>query len=117
MLKKFSYPNKNREIKIFREIETKTGVIKEYIHPSGTIIKAYVRQLSGNEQNSLEAVQNNVVIEFVINSRTIEIDMFIEFNDNVYGIDGSDNFEFYATEIKLRGYPINPKTYEEIRWS
>jgi len=117
MLRKFSYPNKNRKILIFKEIETKTGVIKQYIHPEGTSIKAYVRQLSGNEQNSLEGVQNASVIEFVINQRKVEMDMFIEFQDKVYGIDGDDDGEFYNTEIKLRGYPVNKKTYTDIRWS
>jgi len=117
MLKKYSYPNKHKDILIFKEIETKTGVIKEYIHPINTIIKAYVRQLSGNEQNSLEGVQDNAVIEFVINSRTIEVDMFIEFKNVVYGIDGTDSLEFFNTEIHLRGYPVNPKTYSETRWS
>jgi len=117
MLKKYSYPNKHRNILIFREIESKTGTIKEYIHPYGTIIKAYVRQLSGNEQNSLDATQNSAIIEFVINSRAIEIDMFIEFNNKVYGIDGTDDLEFFNTEIHLRGYPVNPKNYTSVRWS
>ena len=117
MLKKYSYPNKHRDILIFREIEGKTGTIKEYIHPNGTIIKAYVRQLSGNEQNSLEGVQNSAIIEFVINSRTIEVDMFIEFKNKVYGIGGTDPLEFFNTEIHLRGHPVNPKTYTSVRWS
>ena len=117
MLKKFSYPNKHRKILIFREIESKIGTIKEYIHPYETFIKAYVRQLSGNEQNSLEGIQTGAIIEFVINSRPVEVDMFVEFNNKVYGIDGTDPLEFFKAEIHLRGYPVNPKTYTEIRWS
>jgi len=53
----------------------------------------------------------------VINQRKVEMDMFIEFQNKVYGIDGDDDGEFYNTEIKLRGYPVNKKTYTDIRWS
>ena len=117
MLKKYSYANKNKRIKIYKELEEANGIIKEYIHLQGTSLKAYVRQLSGNEQNSMDAVQNNVNIEFVINAREVGIDMFVEFKSKVYAIDGDDNFEFDGTEMKLRGYPVTPKTYVETRWS
>jgi head-tail adaptor len=117
MLKKYSYPNKTKQIKIYKEVEESSGIIKKYIHAQGTSLKAYVRQLSGNEQNSLDAVQNNTNIEFVINAREVAVDMFVEFKSKVYAIDGDDNLEFDGTEIHLRGYPVTPKTYVEVRYT
>ncbi|MDA3781200.1 MAG: head-tail adaptor protein [Bacteroidales bacterium] len=117
MLKHYSYANKTKRIKIYKEVEKSDGIIKEYIHPHDVMIKAYVRQLSGNEQNTLDSIQNRADIEFVINARDISIDMFVEFKDKVYAIDGDDNLEFDGTEMHLRGYPITPKTYIETRWT
>ena len=66
---------KPHNIRIFREIETEEGTIKKYIHPEGTYLKAHVRQLSANEQNIADAVQDSSDIEFTINRREIEIDI------------------------------------------
>ena len=112
--------HKDKTIKIFFETETSTGTIKEYIHPFGTTIKAYVRQLSANEQASANAVQDSSDIEFTINKRDIKPDMFVEyfngFETKVYQVGSRDNFEFYNTEVKFRGYEVNLKTYIETRW-
>jgi head-tail adaptor len=113
----YSYPNKHHNILVFKEIQSKTGIVKQYIHPINTKLSAYARQLSSQEQSSQEAIQNNVTIEFVINYRTIDIDMFIEFMNRVYAIDSIDELEFFQTELKLRAYPVNSKSYTEVRWS
>lgn len=112
---------KDKQIRVFQEIESEAGTIKRYIHPAGTYLKAYVRQLSANEQNTANAVQDASDIEFVINKRQIKPDMFVEFFDGfetkTYQVGSRDNFEFYNTEIKFRAYLVNQKSYIETRWT
>lgn len=118
MLKKTSYPDKVRKIRIYKVSQGGLGAIKEYIHSEDTYLKAYVRQLSTSERNNLQGITNDANTLFVINYReNIKIDLFIEFNGKTYAIDGVDDLEFRQTEIKLTAYPIIPKEFAEIRWS
>jgi SPP1 family predicted phage head-tail adaptor len=116
-LQDYSYPDKHRNILIFKSIDTKLGAVKEYIHPQGTVLKAYARQLSSNEQHQEEATQDWATIEFVINYREISVDMFIEYDGNVYSINSKDGLGLYKTELKLQAHPVPGKKYIETRWS
>lgn len=111
---------KIHNIRIFQEIDTNHGTIKKYIHKENTYLKAYVRQLSANEQARADAVQDSSDIEFVINRRKIEIDMFVEFKrfgeNRVYQIAGIDEFEFLDGDIKFRAYEVNKRDYKTIEW-
>jgi len=113
--------NKDKNIRIFYELETETGTVRVYIHPSGTVIKAYVRQLSANERATADAVQDSSDIEFTINKRNIKTDMYVDFYDGfewyTYQIGPKDNYEFYDTEVKFRAHQVNSKTYIETRWT
>lgn len=112
---------KNHNIRIFQEVETMDGVTKQYIHKENTFLKAYVRQLSSNEQNIAGAIQDSSDIEFVINKREIALDMFVEFKrfgiDRVYQISGIDEFEFFKGDTKFRAYEVNKRTYNQVKWS
>lgn len=118
MLKKLQYPIKPHKLKIFYEDED--GTVKQYIQPNGKYIKAYARQLSGNEQAALDGVQNSSSYEFVIMKRDIDYDMYIEFDkgfgEKTYEINFIDMREFYKAEITIRGSEINTKEYAETRW-
>jgi len=117
MLKKFLNPAKTRSIKIFKEIITDNGTIKEYIHPLNTTIKAFVRQLSANEMATADAIQDASDIEFTIHKRNIDVGMFVEFNNSTYQISGVDFREFYKADITFRANHVNTKDYDETRWS
>lgn len=108
-------------IRIFREIETEFGTIKEYIHAQDTYLKADVRQLSSSEQASANAVQDSSDIEFTINHREIGVDLLVEFKrfgvERTYQMSGIDKFKFLNGDIKFRAYEINPKQYIEVRWA
>lgn len=109
---------KDKKIKIFREIQTEWGVTKKYIHPLGSSLKAYVRQLSATEQNTSNGIQDGSAIEFVINNRQIKTDMYVEFKGKTYQMGPPDNFEFYKTEVKFIAYEVNTKDdYLEVEWS
>jgi len=108
---------KDKKIRIFQELETSEGTIKQYIHKKDSYLSAYVRQLSANEQATQNAVQDSSDIEFVVNHRKILIDMLVEFNGDTYQIAGVDNFEFYQVDIKFRAYRVNTKNYVEVRWA
>lgn len=112
---------KHHNIRIFKEIETHHGTIKEYIHSKNSFLKANVRQLSANEQAVAGAIHDSSDIEFTINRRNISVDMFVEFKrfgvERVYQMSGVDNFKFFNTDITFRAYEINPKQYLEVRWS
>ena len=108
---------KDKKIRIFKEIQTKPGLIKHYIHPNGTYLNAYVRQLSATEQNQANAIQDGSAIQFVINNREVKTDMYVEFRDKTYQMGPPDNFEFYNTEIKFIAYEVTPKDdYLSIEW-
>lgn len=117
MLEKFLYPLKPVKIFIFIEETGTLGILKKYITPMNLGIKAYVRQLSANEQMASDAVKNASVFEFVIMKRDVEIDMYIEFNGKTYQIIGVDFMEFYKAEIKLRANLVNEKEYSKVVWS
>lgn len=112
---------KPHNIRIFQEIETEEGTIKKYIHPEGTYLKAHVRQLSANEQNIADAVQDSSDIEFTINRREIEIDMFVEFKrfgiNRVYQISGINNYEFFNGDTRFRAYEVNKREYDVVEWA
>lgn len=109
------YYLKHKKIRIFKE--DNNGNTKKYIHSKDTFLNAYVRQLSANEQSSLNAIQDASNIEFVINYREVVVDMFVEFENKTYQIVGIDRFNFLPIEIKCRAYEVNSKTYENIEWS
>lgn len=113
---KYKSPYKTHAIKIFSEVigidsDNKDYAIKAYIHPEGTYLKAYVRQLSAFEKSLLNAEQDASNIEFTINPRDIVQGMIVEFNGKNYQIGAPDNFEFFNTEIKFRAHEVNKRTY------
>ena len=112
---------KNHNIRIFQEIETEEGTIKKYIHPEGTYLKAYVRQLSANEQNVADALHNSSEIEFVVNHRKLGLDMFVEFKrfgiKKTYQISGVDEFQFFKSDISFRAYEVNEREYTLVEWT
>lgn len=111
---------KDKKIRIFKEDtlfhEGHNFAVKQYIHSYGTYLKAYVRQLSANERSNNLGLQDGSDIEFIINHRKVEIDMFIEFNGKLYQIAGVDEYEFYVGDLKLRAYAISDKKYDKVRW-
>ena len=109
---------KDKKIKIFMEVPSEFGVTKKYIHPEGTSLNAYIRQLSATEQNTANAIQDGSAIEFVINNRKIKTDMHVEFKGKTYQMGPPDNFEFYKTEVKFIAYEVNPRDdYIATEWS
>lgn len=100
---------KDKSIRIFREDQTQEGIIKIYIHPENTFLKAYVRQLSTSELLAFNAVLDGSAIEFTINFREISPTMFVEFRGKTYQIGPADRFEFYDRELKFIGYEITPR--------
>jgi hypothetical protein len=120
-LKRVVHPLKPHSVRIYSEIQSDFGFIKQYIHPIDTSIKAYARQLSANEQMSSDAVRNASEYEFTIWKREIKEDMYIEFDNGfgtkVYQIGSPDLFEFFRSEIKFRATEVTPKTYIETRWT
>lgn len=122
MLRKFRHPMKNKDIRIYYEEDYETGYIKQYIVPEGKVIKAYVRQLSANEQFSADASQDGGEYEFTVMKREIKRDMYLEF-DNGFGlqtlqIGAIDMLEFYNSEITFRARNIIPREeYIEVRWA
>lgn len=122
MKSKFKYPNKRETIRIFEEITQKDKTIKRYIHARDTTLRAYVRQLSANEQASADAMQDASDTLFAINHRPgVNYDMYIEWlrpgkPTKTFKIDGVDPFEYLATEMTLRATSVNPREYTEVRW-
>ena len=121
MLKQYRYPVKPHRIKIYYEEEIGEDYIKQYIIPEGRTIKAYARQLSANEQNSADGVQDSSFYEFVINKRNVKVDMFIEFNrgygEETFEISATDFMEFFKGEIILRASKVTAKEHSETRWA
>lgn len=108
--------NKDKRVKIFKEIETQDGTIKEYIHPLDTYLRASVRPLSSYERNNAQASQDNAEFEFILNNRKITTDMLIEYRTQIYKISYSYSYDDYKIyDIKVRAYPINKRDYIEIR--
>jgi len=108
---------KDKNIRIFWEDVDGDESIKHYIHPRNSFLKAYVIQLSANEQASADAIQDRSDIEFIVNYREIIVDMYVEFNNKTYRISGIDYYEFYITEVKFRAYEVNVKQYDKVRWA
>jgi len=108
---------KKEFIRIFREIKDSDGLIKQYIHPSNQQLRAYVRSLSSKEQATLGGLQDYLLVEFVINYRAIKVDMFVEFNGEVFNIDSIDPYDFKKIEVKFIGVKTDSEEYKEIRWS
>jgi head-tail adaptor len=114
----FKYQIKDKIIKIYQETTKDKGVLREYIHPKDSYIKAYIRQLSSSERYLNRAEVDGSEIEIVINKRDVHPDMYIEFGEKHYQIGPLDHFEFYNTEVKFRAKEITPRkpqvvTYEE----
>lgn len=108
---------KDKQIKIFQELHQEDGIIKRYIHPEGTTLHAYVRQLSATEQNAFNAIQDGSALEFTINPRDIRPDMFVEFKGKVYQMGPADRFEFYKRDIKFIAYEVTQRDdYLAIEW-
>lgn len=109
---------KDKKIKIFQEISNEFGLTKKYIHPENTSLYAYVRQLSANERNQFNAIQDGSAIEFVINHRKIQTDMLVEFKNKTYQMGPPDHFEFYSNDVKFIAYEVTPKEdYILVEWS
>ena len=112
---------KNEKIKVFREEIIGDNTIKIYVHPEGTVLKAYVRQLSASEQNIGNAERDGNQVEFCVNPRAFQNDWFVEHKGNLYQISGIDNFMFQTdTDITFRGYSTNPRndeSYSEIKYT
>lgn len=107
---------KDKKIKIFKEIETEQGTIKEYIHPLNIYLRASVRPLSTYERNNAQAQGDNQEFEFIVNNRNITPDMLLEYKNDVYKISYIYSFEDYKIyDIKIRAYPINKRQYTSIR--
>lgn len=121
MLKPFRYPTKPHRIRIFYEIPSPEGPIKQYIIPNGKYIKAYARQLSSSEQINANALQNASDYEFTIMKREVEQDMLLEFDKGfgikTYQIGLPDFLEFFKSEISFRASEIATKDYIETRWA
>lgn len=108
---------KDKKIRIFSEHSVPGGLVKHYIHARETHLNAYVRQLSANEQYQANAIQDGSAIQFVINKRKIQTDMFVEFHGKTYQMGPPDNFEFYNAEIKFIAYEVTPRQdYVDIEW-
>jgi hypothetical protein len=108
---------KKEFIRIFREIKDSDGLIKQYIHPSNQMIRAHVRSLSSKEQATLGGLQDYLLVEFVINWREIKVDMFVEFDGEVFNVDSIDPYDFKKIELKFIGAKTDPKEYKETRWT
>ena len=108
---------KDKKIRIFFESLQDDKLIKHYIHPEGTFLNAYVRQLSANEQTAANAIRDGSAIQFLINHRNVKTDMFVEFRDKVYQMGPPDMFEFNKTDIKFIAFEVIPKEYDLVEWS
>ena len=108
---------KDKNIRIFREKYSEDGIVKKYIHPKDTYLKAHIRQVSANEAASNDAIQDVSDIQFTINYREVEIDMLIEFKDKIYQITSVDRYEFYKKDLKIIATEINQREYNGYEWS
>ena len=108
---KIKFRIKDKNIRVFTEKPSPEGLIKQYQHPQGTTLKAYVRSLSGSEQFGNQGVQSGASIEVVIGYRPITKDMIIEYAGESYGITGQDGFEHYKTDLKFWCQLLPPKDY------
>jgi len=97
---KIKFRIKDKNIRVFTEKPSPEGLIKQYQHPQGTTLKAYVRSLSGSEQFGNQGVH-----------RPITKDMIIEYAGESYGITGQDGFEHYKTDLKFWCQLLPPKDY------
>lgn len=120
-LKRSRHPIKPHSIRIYKEVDTKTGYVREYIIPEGKFIKAYARQLSANELHSSDAIHDGSEYEFTIWKREVSADMYVEFDNGfgtkVYQISSPDLLEFFESEISFRASEVTPKEYVETRWA
>ena len=114
----YKYPIKDKHIRIYTEHELDGVAVKTYKHPEGTTICAYARQVRASEGNFDNSIQNSSIVEFVINKRNIQQDMFVEFLEDgkTYQIGPPDCFLFYNTEIKFQAKEVTPKTYDAIEY-
>ena len=111
------YQFNNKKVKVFAEIQEKGRNIKQYQHPEGTYLYAYVRQLSADEQSKLNAQQDSSNILFVFNYRSILMQgLIVEFDEKLYLLGAPDNVEFNKIEIKFMAQEISPRTYDEITY-
>jgi SPP1 family predicted phage head-tail adaptor len=108
--------HKNHKVLIFYEIDQKPDPIKQYIHAQGTKLSAYARQLTSSETAALNAIQDSRYVEFVINKRKLEVDMFVEFKGKTYQISAVDDYDFMNPETKFQAYEVNSKSYVDVRW-
>lgn len=113
------YSVKPHRVKIFHEVtvetEGYTSKIKEYIHPEGTYLSAYVRQVSMKESESGGSYDGSD-IEVVLNNRELDQTMFIEFKGQTYQLGAPDHFEFLNTDIKVRASKVAVGNYDSVRY-
>lgn len=106
---------KDKQIKIYFERDSEDGIIKHYIHPIDSYLKAYVRQIASFETSYEQAMHDTSQLIFIINNRNIRTDMFIEFNNKTYNINSIDNYEFYKNNnLKLITSEIEPHKYIKV---
>ena len=115
-MSQFKYLIKDKNIKIYSETQSNSGILRKYIHPAHSYIKAYIRQLSNQERYVNGAEVDGSEIEVVINKRDVEPDMYIEFKNKHYQIGPLDNFLFYNTEVKFRAKEVTPRTASETTY-
>lgn len=119
------YPQKDRQIRIFRihskrwANESEQSIIKEYMHPKDTFLRAYIRQLSAGEMATEALKKQSDDFEAVINYRPeITTDCYIEFQGDTYRVTGVDGFDLKNIELKLRIRKETPPESEfaEVRY-
>lgn len=118
----YKYPNKDKQVKIFREIRSKNKyenasyTIREYQNGEGQTFNAYIRQLSDGEKFGLGGTLSDAGFMAVMNSRKIEIGFYIEYRGEAYRIEGIDVFEMDGTEMTLKLSAPSKRPFDEIRY-
>lgn len=117
----YQYANKDKSVRIFREIRSKnqegsSHIIREYQHAEGVTYFAYIRQLSDGEKQVLGATLSDAKFFAAMNARRVEVGYYVEYKDSAYRIEGIDLFEMNGTEMTLRLSAPQERPYDEARY-
>lgn len=117
--------NKDKKVKIFKLVKARNSedfivIKKKYIHPMGSFIKAFIRDLSSREIQTNKQAQDDSTMQAIINRREVSKDMYLEYRrrgfkrPQVYNITGVDYFTDSTNEIKLTLSLVTQEiTYDE----
>lgn len=117
----YQYANKDKSVKIFREIRSKnqegsSHIIREYQHSEYVTYSAYMRQLSDGEKQVLGATLSDARFFIAMNARSVEVGYYVEYRGDAYRIEGIDFFELDGTEMTLRLSASQVRPYDEMRY-